>query len=151
MAFLAELLAVYPTQTILLIVDNYSSHTAHVVDDWLRDHPRLQLHLLPKYCSHLNPVESIWLRMKNEIAANRLFGSIKIVLQTVDTFFVRMTPEQALTWAAPRFGGDYRRSESCRHLHYVALQAPLIPSCVQGTSINRSQKPYMSQQRYCAH
>jgi transposase len=99
-AFLEELLAVYPTQTILLIVDNYSSHTAHVVDDWLRDHPRLQLHLLPKYCSHLNPVESIWLRMKNEIAANRLFGSIKIVLQTVDTFFVRMTPEQALTWAA---------------------------------------------------
>jgi len=38
--------------------------------------------------------------MKHEIAANRLCGSLKIVLQTVDTFFVRMTPEQALTWAA---------------------------------------------------
>jgi transposase len=99
-AFLEELLVVYPTQTILLIVDNYSSHTAHMVDDWLSDHPRLQLHLLPKYCSHLNPVESIWLRMKNEIAANRLFGSIRIVLQTVEGFFVRMTPEQALAWAA---------------------------------------------------
>jgi transposase len=100
MAFLEDLLVVYPTQTILLIVDNYSSHTAHMVDDWLREHPRLQLHLLPKYCSHLNPVESIWLRMKNEIAANRLFGSLSIVLKTVDAFFARMTPEQALAWAA---------------------------------------------------
>jgi transposase len=100
MAFLEDLLVVYPTQTILLIVDNYSSHTAQMVDDWLKEHPRLQLHLLPKYCSHLNPVESIWRRMKNEIAANRLFGSMRIVLQTVDSFFARMTPEQALVWAA---------------------------------------------------
>jgi transposase len=99
-AFLENLLVVYPTQTILLIVDNYSSHTAHMVDAWLREHPRLQLHLLPKYCSHLNPVESIWLRMKNAIAANRLFGSIRIVLKTVDSFFACMTPEQALEWAA---------------------------------------------------
>lgn len=99
-AFLEHLLVVYPTQTILMLVDNYSSHTAHLVEAWLQDHPRLQLHLLPKYCSHLNPVESIGLRMKNEIAANRLFGSIKIVLRTVEVFFARMTPEQALVWAA---------------------------------------------------
>jgi hypothetical protein len=38
--------------------------------------------------------------MKNEIAANRLCGSMRIVLQTVDAFFARMTPEQALGWAA---------------------------------------------------
>jgi hypothetical protein len=99
-AFLEELLAVYPTQTILLIGDHDRSPTAHVVDDWLRDHPRVQWHLLPKDCSHRNPVESIWRRMKHASAANRVFGSIKIVLQTVETFFVRMTPEQALTWAA---------------------------------------------------
>jgi len=100
MAFLEQLLVVYPTQTILVIVDNFSSHTAHKVEEWLQEHPRLQLHRLPKYCSHRNPVESIWLRMKNEIAANRLFGSIQIVLGTVEAFFARMTPEQALEWAA---------------------------------------------------
>ena len=58
-AFLEYLLTVYPTQVILLIVDNSSSHTAHDVADWLESHPRLQLHFLPKYCSHLNPVEPI--------------------------------------------------------------------------------------------
>jgi transposase len=99
-AVLAELLAVHPTQTLLVMVDNYRSHTAHVVDDWLRDPPRLPVHVLPTYGSHLNPVDSIWLRMKKEIAANRLFGSITIVPQTVETFFVRMTPAQARTWAA---------------------------------------------------
>ncbi len=98
-AFLEYLLTVYPTQVIILIVDNYSSHTAHDVIDWLKQHPRLQLHFLPKYCSHLNPVEPIWLRMKGQIAANRLYGSIKLVLAAVDTFFARMTPAQALLWA----------------------------------------------------
>jgi transposase len=99
-AFLEYLLTVYPEQTIILIVDNYSSHTAHEVRAWLATHPRLQLHFLPKYCSHLNPVESIWLQMKNQIAANRLYGSIRLLLNAVDAFFARMTPEQALTWAA---------------------------------------------------
>jgi transposase len=99
-AFLEHLRVVYPTQTILVIADNSSSHTAHLVEAWLREHPRLQRHLLPTYCSHRNPVESIWLRMNNKIAANRLFGSIPIVLRTVDAFFTRMTPEQALEWAA---------------------------------------------------
>lgn len=101
-AFLEHLLTVYATGTIILIVDNYSSHTAYLVQEWLADpaHARLQLHFLPKYCSHLNPVERIWLRLKDKVAANRLHGSINQVLQSVDTFFAEMTPEQALTWAA---------------------------------------------------
>ncbi|MGH9556082.1 MAG: IS630 family transposase [Terriglobales bacterium] len=98
-AFLEELLTVYPLQMIILIVDNYSSHTAHDVADWVGAHRQLQLHFLPKYCSHLNPVEPIWLQMKGQIAANRLYGSIKLVLAAVDRFFARMTPAQALTWA----------------------------------------------------
>lgn len=99
-AFLEYLLVVYPPQTLLVIVDNSSSHTAHLVAQWLQEHPRVQLHLLPTYCSHLKPVEAIWLRMQNQIAANRLCGSLQIVLRTVDAFFTRMTPEQALEWAA---------------------------------------------------
>ena len=100
LVFLEHLLTTYPTQPIVLIVDNYSSHTAKDVRDWLAAHPRLQLHFLPKYCSHLNPVERIWLQLKGYLAGNRLYGSIKILLTTVERFFVAMTPEQALTWAA---------------------------------------------------
>jgi transposase len=97
-AFLEHLLTIY-TGPIILIVDNYSSHTAYLVQDWLQSHPRLKLLYLPKYCSHLNPVENIWLQLKNKIAANRLYASMKLLLETVDTFFNGMTPEKACVWA----------------------------------------------------
>jgi transposase len=100
LAFLEHLLVVYPNIPIILIVDNYSSHTAHLVREWLQEHPRLQLYYLPKYCSHLNPVEGIWLQLKDKIAANRLYGSMKLLLDAVDMFFQEMTPEKALTWGA---------------------------------------------------
>jgi transposase len=99
-AFLEHLLVKYPSQPIILVVDNYTSHTAHIVADWLAEHTRLRLLYLPKYCSHLNPVEPIWLQLKNKISANRLYASMAILLDTVHEFFNKMTPEQALTWAA---------------------------------------------------
>lgn len=99
-AFLEHLLTVYTVGTIILIVDNYSSHKAGDVKDWLAGHTRLKLYYLPTYCSHLNPVEPIWLRLKNQIAANRLYGSMKLLLDCVDSFFKAMTPNLALTWAA---------------------------------------------------
>lgn len=99
-AFLDHLLGVYPTGTLILIVDTYSSHTAGVVRAWLAAHPRVRLFYLPTYCSHLNPVEHIWLRLKNKIAANRLYGSRPVLLQAVADFFDQMAPEQALAWAA---------------------------------------------------
>ena len=100
-AFLEHLLTVYRTGTIILIVDNYSSHKAGVVQEWLAqpEHARLQLHRLPTHCSHLNPVEPIWLRLKDKVAANRLHGSMSHLLTTVAEFFTAMTPEQALQWA----------------------------------------------------
>jgi transposase len=99
-AFLEHLFTIYAEVPIILIVDNYSSHTAYLVRDWLALHPRLQLYYLPKYCSDLNPVENIWLRLKNKLAANRLYGSFQLLLDVVDRFFREMTPEQALVWAA---------------------------------------------------
>ena len=98
-AFLEHLLVGYPEGSLILIVDNYSSHTAGEVRRWLVKHPRLQLHYLPTHCSHLNPVEAIWRQLKNQLAANRLYGSMPLLLETVDQFFNEMSPEQALKWA----------------------------------------------------
>lgn len=101
LAFLEQLLVTYPVGAIVLVVDNYSSHTAKAVQEWLGEpvHTRLKLLFLPKYCSHLNPVEPIWLRLKGKVAANRLHGSMAALLEAVDTFFKQMTPRQALVWA----------------------------------------------------
>jgi transposase len=61
----------YPTGPILLIVDNFSSHTAHAVTAWWPAHPRVPVCYLPTYGAHLTPVARIWLRLKNTVAANR--------------------------------------------------------------------------------
>jgi len=99
-AFLEHLLAVYPVGPILLIVDNYGTHSAGVVRAWLLEHPRVRLFYLPTYCSHLNPVEPIWRQLKGTLAANRLYDRIATLVDCVDTFFLAMTPEQALAWAS---------------------------------------------------
>src|SRR5215467_9814591 len=98
--FLEQLLQVFPQQPIILIVDNYSTHTAKRVKTWLVEHPRLHLYYLPKYCSHLNPVELIWLRLKNAIAANRLYASIQLLTDSAHSFFSAMSPAMALQWTA---------------------------------------------------
>jgi transposase len=100
LAFLEHLLLAYPRRPIILIVDNCGCHTAGEVRRWLAEHPRLRPHFLPKYCSHLNPVEPIWRQLKGHLAANRLYGSLALLLHTVDQFFAAMTPAQALRWAA---------------------------------------------------
>lgn len=99
-AFLEHLLASYPSSPIILIVDNYSSHTAGLVKGWLSEHSRLRLFYLPKHCSHLNPVELVWARLKARVAANRLYGSMGALIEVVHEFFAEMTPETALTWTA---------------------------------------------------
>jgi transposase len=99
-AFLEHLMHVYAEQPIILIVDNYGSHTAKTVTSWLDAHPQVQLFFLPKYCSHLNPVEAIWRQLKQQLAANRLYGSITLLVAAVEQFFAAMTAAQALRWAA---------------------------------------------------
>jgi transposase len=98
--FLEYLLVVYATGPIVLIVDNYSSHTARAVQAWLAERPRIHLLYLPKYCSHLNPIEPIWLQLKNAVAPNRLYDSMRTLLDTAKAFLDNMSPEQALAWAA---------------------------------------------------
>jgi transposase len=48
LAFLEYLLVAYPEGPILLVVDNFGSHTAQAVAAWLGAHPRLQLCYWPK-------------------------------------------------------------------------------------------------------
>jgi transposase len=42
---------------IFVVVDNYKIHKAKVVEQWLRQHPRIELVYLPTYCPKANPIE----------------------------------------------------------------------------------------------
>lgn len=68
---------------------------------WVADHPQVQLLWLPAYSGHKqNPVEKVWWRLKDQIAANRLHGSIDALVDAVHEFFGSFTPEDAIRLAA---------------------------------------------------
>ena len=98
--FLNHIASLYPTGQIHIILDNYSIHKAKIVEEWLTSHPRVKLYYLPCYMPQLNPVEKIWWRLKGVVAANRLYGTLDALIDTVKAFFKELTESEALTLAA---------------------------------------------------
>jgi transposase len=87
-AFLKQIAAAYPTGPLYLAMDNVKMHDAKVVRAWLAVHPRVQVLWLPTYAAHeVNPVERIWGLMKDDVAANRLAGSIEELAAKARRFF----------------------------------------------------------------
>lgn len=92
-AFLDQLAAAYPMGRLYLVLDGAPTHTAKVVKRWLVAHPRVQVLWLPKYAAHdVNPAERIWGLMKDEVAANRLAGSIDLLVAKARRFFRELAP-----------------------------------------------------------
>ena len=100
-AFLEQLAAAYPERPLLLVLDDASIHRAKPVGAWLAEHPAVELLYLPSYSGHeQNPVEKVWWRLKEKVAANRLHGSLDDLVATVHAFFASLTPEDALRLTA---------------------------------------------------
>lgn len=91
-AFLEHLATVSPTGEVLLILDNVITHDAKLVRQWLAqpEHARFRLLWLPKYAAHEhNPIERCWGLMKDQVAANRLHGSLDELVAEADRFFAQ--------------------------------------------------------------
>jgi len=96
--FLAQLLAQYPQQRILLVWDQASYHTAQKVQAWLRQHPRITAYCLPKYTPELNPVEHIWRVVKQRVAAN-VTRTLDAIQDAYRSFFAQQSPDALLQTA----------------------------------------------------
>ena len=100
-AFLEKLANAYPGRPLYLVLDNASIHTAKLVQAWLKEHPRVHLLFLPAYSGHrYNPIEKVWWHLKQQVAANRLHGSIDALVGAVDRYFASRTPAETLKLAA---------------------------------------------------
>jgi transposase len=100
-AFLEKLVVAYPGKPLLLVVDNASIHKSKVTRAWLAAQGQVELLYLPTYSGHKeNPVEKVWWRLKDRVAANRLHGSIEELVKAVHEFFASFTPEAARQLAA---------------------------------------------------
>ena len=69
-AFLQQIADTYPQGEIILVWDRASFHTSQAVEDWLAEHPRFRVILLPPSSPQMNPIEDIWRHLKQRVAAN---------------------------------------------------------------------------------
>jgi len=88
--FLDALAAAYPAGEVILALDNVITHDAKLVRAWRArpEHARFRFLWLPKYSAHEhNPIERVWGLMKDAVAANRLHGSIDLLVDEAHRFF----------------------------------------------------------------
>lgn len=92
-AFLEQIVRSYPDKPLVLVMDNVATHRAKVVQTWLAAHPAVTVCWLPRYAAHeVNPAERIWGLLKNQVAANRLAGSIEALTHEARRFFANLAP-----------------------------------------------------------
>ncbi len=77
--FLAQVAAEYPNDDIFMILDGAGWHRAGA----LRIPHSMRLHFLPPYSPQLNPVENLWDELREKHFANRCFGSLTAVKDTL--------------------------------------------------------------------
>lgn len=88
-AFLDHLASCYPRGPVVLVLDNVITHDATLVRGWLAcpEHTRFRVRWLPKYAAHEhNPIERVWGLLKDHVAANRLHGSIDLLVATAERY-----------------------------------------------------------------
>jgi len=70
-----------------IILDNAKYYHAQIVKDFLKEHPRIELHFMPAYSPNLNIIERLWKILKENVVYNKFhlkFDDFKIA---VNDFF----------------------------------------------------------------
>jgi transposase len=86
-AFLEELVAHQPQdQEIHIVLDNLSAHKTQRVEEFLRAHPRVQLHFTPTYSSWLNQVELWFSKIERDLIHRGVFTSVRDLARKITRY-----------------------------------------------------------------
>ena len=71
--------ALYPMLALIhVFLDNARYHHAQLVQEWLaQPDRRIQLHFIPPYCPHLNPIERLWGLMHKHVTHNTCYATCR--------------------------------------------------------------------------
>ena len=74
---LGSIEALYPLLALIhVFLDNARYHHAKLVREWLsRPGCRIELHFIPPYCPHLNPIERLWGLMHRNVTHNKCYAT----------------------------------------------------------------------------
>lgn len=85
LAFMDEVVALYPDQAIHVVLDNLSTHKPKH-DLWLALHPNVRFHFTPTHASWLNQVETWFSILSRQALRGSSFTSVRQVCQRIDAF-----------------------------------------------------------------
>ncbi|GAA3722239.1 IS630-like element ISMsm2 family transposase [Spinactinospora alkalitolerans] len=66
-----------PGLDVHLVLDNYGTHKAPIIKDWLPAHPRFHLHFIPTYSSWMNLVERFFAEITRRMIRRGTYTSVK--------------------------------------------------------------------------
>lgn len=96
--FLKDILALYPTGKIVMILDNARIHHAKLLKPFLQENEhRLQLEFLPPYSPQLNLIEGLWKWLKSSVINNVFFSSVKEIRKAVRGFIDSVNKDHSIT------------------------------------------------------
>jgi transposase len=95
-ALLGAIEGMYPGKRVLhVFLDSARTHHAKLVQAWLAQPGcRIQLHFIPAYCPHLDPIERLWGLMHKHITHNRCHPTFADFSQTILTFLRDEVPRK---------------------------------------------------------
>ena len=84
----------YPTERIVLVLDNASIHKSQISQAALSlfEH-RLLIFWLPPYCSTLNLIERFWRHLKDQVCVDTLYPAME---QLIDSVVLELTAQNDL-------------------------------------------------------
>jgi transposase len=88
----------YPLLAVIhVFLDNARYHHARLVQDWLAQPGcRIQLHFIPAYCPHLNPIERLWGAMHKHVTHNKCYATSREFAEEVLNFLRKKVPKNWL-------------------------------------------------------
>jgi transposase len=96
MKFLENVLSLYPTGKIVMILDNARIHHAKLLQSFLDDNSkRLELVFLPPYSPKLNLIEGLWGWLKSEVINNIFYKSLNQIRVAVRGFIRMINQDSA--------------------------------------------------------
>lgn len=95
-ALLATIEALYPKRRLIhVFLDNARYHHAKLVQEWLAmPGRRIELHFIPAYCPHLNPIERLWGAMHKHVTHNRCYATYRQFCAATLTFLRDTVPKE---------------------------------------------------------
>ena len=94
-ALLTAIEALYPAMRLIhVFLDNARYHHAKLVQDWLaQSGRRIELHFVPAYCPHLNPIERLWGLMHKNVTHNRCHATYNDFCEAMLDFLRETVPK----------------------------------------------------------